>query len=294
MTDDPQQDSLDEPQAREPGSTVNVAAVRDVARSISYDRYLASLLAPRACRDDLQALAAFTGELERIPLLVSETTLGEIRLRWWLDWLETHRTSETGNPVADVFGRVIVRRGLDDSLVREMIEARALELYAQPFANWEDWRAFLAATEGNAFKLASRIGGGDAEAAGLYEFALGYGAARQLVRLPLLAGRGRWGLPPDAAGEIEPAQLPLAPVRARADSLRAEAVAMALRWRSEARNRAKSPVGRRTRVAALPAALTEPYLKALQDQDDWLREPTELNPLGRVWRLWAAWLSGRL
>ena len=45
-------------------------AVRAAARSLDRDRYLAALLSPRSARSDLIALAAFMGEVARIPLTV--------------------------------------------------------------------------------------------------------------------------------------------------------------------------------------------------------------------------------
>lgn len=55
--------------------------VRDTARTYAPDRYLAALLAPKSYRDDLIILAAFLGEMERIPKIVREPALGEIRLQ---------------------------------------------------------------------------------------------------------------------------------------------------------------------------------------------------------------------
>ena len=57
------------------------------ARELDYDRYLAALLAPRAARDGLMALAAFHGEIARIPRTVREPGVGDIRLQWWRDAL---------------------------------------------------------------------------------------------------------------------------------------------------------------------------------------------------------------
>ena len=59
---------------------VDFDAVRDGARTHAPDRYYAALLAPAEARDDLIALAAFTGEIERISRQVSEAALGEIRV----------------------------------------------------------------------------------------------------------------------------------------------------------------------------------------------------------------------
>ena len=59
--------------------------VRETARQWNFDGYLAATLAPGACQNDLIAVAAFVGELERILHTVSEPTLVQIRIQWWRD-----------------------------------------------------------------------------------------------------------------------------------------------------------------------------------------------------------------
>lgn len=49
------------------------------------DRYLISMFAPPVCRGDLWALFAFNYEIAKTRDVVSETTLGLIRLQWWRD-----------------------------------------------------------------------------------------------------------------------------------------------------------------------------------------------------------------
>ena len=61
--------------------------VRDAARAYDRDRYLSALLAPSRARDDLVVLAAYLGEIQRVPLMIREALAGEIRLQWWRDAL---------------------------------------------------------------------------------------------------------------------------------------------------------------------------------------------------------------
>lgn len=279
-------------------------AVRDGARALAFDRYLTALLAPLPYRQDLLALAAFVGEIERIPLVISDPTLGEIRFRWWLDWLDDQRDLEredlrTGNPVADVFADVIRRRQLPIGKLRDMVDARALELYAEPFENGPALDEFLAKTGGASFELAARIVTGDGSIETDREFldnadAFGraYGCTVQLMRLPQLASRGRWGLsgngePVDASGLIQSEE------REKADGVRLMTIEKARGLLDEARQLGSGYRGAQC-AAVLPAALVEPYLKALEKQDDWLRETADIAPLSRVWRLWWAKQSARI
>ena len=88
------------------------AAERDAiaasARAGEPDRYLAALLAPPSARPHLLALAAFLGELARVPARVTrEPAMGQIRLQWWRDAIAAPAGARTGNPVADALRATI-------------------------------------------------------------------------------------------------------------------------------------------------------------------------------------------
>jgi 15-cis-phytoene synthase len=277
----------------------SLLAVRDSARAYAFDYYLAALLAPRACREDLIALAAFIGEIERVPLLVSDPALGEIRIKWWLDWLDgVGGQARSGNPVADVLGEVIRRRQLPVGVLAELVEARALELYAQPFADKPSFHDYLFKTSGASALVSAQILGrrtpDDETAAGLRALGCAYGAARQLLRLPHLASRGRWGLTSGKV-EVEATALLDGDERQRADARRKDAIVEAWLLLRKADDCLKGDVCEAFRMGAgLPAALAGPYLTALERQGDWLTSAADISPLKRVWRLWRARRTGRL
>ena len=54
-------------------------------RRHDWDRYLFTLFAPADVREDLFTILAFNTEIARIPDMVSEPLLGQIRLQWWQD-----------------------------------------------------------------------------------------------------------------------------------------------------------------------------------------------------------------
>ncbi len=285
-------------------SLQDLNAVKESARTHAFERYLSALLAPQAYRQDLIALAAFVGDVERIPLVVTDPNLGEIRCRWWLDWLSDQagdRTvaQRTGNPVADVFADVIARHKLPIGVMQEMVEARAYELYAEPFENRESFKSFLSSSGGGSFELAHRILSaddpdldGDGAVAAVREYGMAYGCAVQLVRLPMLAVRGRWGLFAD--GEmIDATAMVDKAVRARADIVRNEVIDYAREALAAARSSAQNVKGLKP-AALLPAALVEPYVKVLEGQTDWLRDQADISPLNRVWRIWSKSWSAKV
>ena len=278
----------------------NLETVRKSARDYAFDWYLSALLAPRSCRQDLIAFAALIGEIERTPLVVSDPALGEIRLQWWLDWLDgLDAGTRSGNPVADLAGEAILRRGLSKPILAGLIEARGSELYALAFETRGALEQFLDRTNGAAMALCAQILEGEVHQDGLGSAkqaltAVGraYGIARQLARLPQLAVRGRWGLYSDASGEIDASQLHDPAERRRADAVRAEAIRTGSAFLAGARQITGGRLTQPTR-AGLPVAMVSKYLSALHKQDDWLRSEIDIPPLVRVWTMWRSQWTGR-
>ncbi len=261
-------------------SAAETAEVRASARAHDFDRYLAALLGPREARDDLVTLAATLGEIARVPALVKEPMMGEVRLTWWRDELAKPADAEPGgHPVADAMRAVIARHGLPKDAIEGLTEARVLDLYADPVTTEADLLAYLDATEGAGFGLAARILGLPDDEAVLTAAGRAFGLTRLLLSLPRLKQRGRDPLPVILGMSGE------------------EKVALWIKRAANELDRARSQLAE-TRAgimpAVLPLALVEPYLRALQKpgHDPWMT-PTEISPFARVWRLWRAHLRGR-
>jgi 15-cis-phytoene synthase len=141
-------------------------------------RYLALLLMPQDLREDILALYAFNAELERIPLVVSEPQIGEIRFQWWLDTLDAMEQGATqDHPVADAFKRAAQRHALPYSALRTMAEARTRLLYADRPESIEELEAYFGNTTSALIQLCALVLGGDAAtAAGLAGVAQGMAA----------------------------------------------------------------------------------------------------------------------
>lgn len=235
-------------------SSASADIVRHVAREHEPDRYVAALLAPRAVRADLIAVAAFSGEIDRVPRLVREPMMGEIRLQWWRDALgRSEEGAHTGHPVADALRQTMRRHDLPPVLLAGIIDAhgRRLESGREPD---------FAATEGALFVLAWRILAG----------AQAGPAPSILLRAGQLYGRARrFPRPTAPAEDVE--------TTADAAALRAEVGA----------------ASRKIRTALLPLALIEPYLRAQNRGGASPGAPVEIAPLTRAWRLWRAHRFGR-
>lgn len=276
----------------------HVEPVFTAARAHARDRYLSALLCPSQERDALVALAAVVGEIERIPALVSEPMMGEIRLQWWADWLESLETGgnpETGNPLADALADVMAHSPLQSEPLLRLVDARILDLYADAPADGPAYTDYLDRAEGGPFRLAANICGVDtfepeAEAA-IRAAARAYGGVRVLFKLAFFVARGRWPLPP-GSGQAEAQSLAGVDIEnLREGAVRGEIEAIRSAAHSVSRDiRAlPSPVARRLRRALRPVALVEPYLRHLEDVKPWTLAPSgDLSELARVWRLWTA------
>jgi phytoene synthase len=278
-----------------PASSPDEDISRVTARAWERDRYLAALLAPSTVREDLITLAAFAGEIARIPAYVSEPMMGEIRLQWWRDALSAE--SGSGHPIADRMRAVIARYSLPEFLVVGFIDAQAFGLQDEPIADEQMLTAQLAKTEGALFELALRILGRSDAAARATALAAGkaYGLARMLVELPALWAQGRSLIPAsrlaDAGVSVDDWKSGISEEGIR--PILAAIAADARRQLDVARRHARD-LSRAQLVALLPIAVVEPYLQALgRHGRDPIRDPIDVAPLRRVWRIWRAHWTGR-
>jgi 15-cis-phytoene synthase len=272
-------------------AAVERSEIDRAARELAYDDYLAALLAPPRYRGDLITLAAVFGELARIPLQVSDATLGEIRLQWWHDALASDARS--GHPVADAALALNPRlpKPLAE-LIAPVIEARAAELYAEPFPTGEAFGAYLTAPETAAFAIRAALLGvqPDQSDAPLDAGARTLGLVRTCVRLPYLFAKGRYPVDAQRLGITGDAEVvDERQLRVAMSDLISEAATGGRALRPSLRR--ISPDLRRVMV---PVALAGPYLRAIQQPGrDVLRDVADPSPLERSTRLWLAARLGR-
>jgi phytoene synthase len=137
----------------------------DTVRRADPDRWLASrFIADAEARADVIALYAFDHVLARVPALVSDPLMGEIRLTWWREALDEIYAGGPvrSHPVSLALARAVRRRGLDRAPLDEMIAARFGDLDAAPFADEAEVLAYADHTAGALMLAAAQALGGAA------------------------------------------------------------------------------------------------------------------------------------
>lgn len=229
-----------------------------LARRQDRERWLAALLAPAAARPRLFALLAFNYEVAKTRESVSQAMLGQIRLQWWRESVES---IFAGRPrahlVVEALAAAHAARPFGAAGFERLIDARERDLEDQPFETLAELEAYAEATSGGLALLELEALGIEAERAarkagaawamvGLLR-AMPIHAPRRLLRLP------REGLNPEDVFRGRPTPEVRAAVRVvleRAEALAAEA-------------RAARP--KRAALAALPPLrLLDVYAKRLR------------------------------
>jgi len=259
------------------------------------DRYLSSLFAPEAEREQLFALYAFNHEVAKTAEVVSEPMLGQIRLQWWRESLEgIYAGSPRQHEVVQPLARTIEAKELPRDLFEAVIDARELDLDEAPPADLDALRVYAEGSSTSLFKLALGIlGVGDAASRGAAEHLGPAWAYLGLLRaLPLHARQKRSYLPADlcadAGVELQDVfELRASPALRRVTGILLDAAGQHL----QAARRPARDVPRRALPALLPARLADLYLKQLRKAGGDPFAPAAQAPApGRVWRLaWGKW-----
>lgn len=144
----------------------------DDVRRLDGERCLCAMFAGEGKRAALLALLAFNLEIARIPELVSEPSLGRMRLQWWHQTIDDIYAGNTpDHPVA----RALAQSGTGDregkSLLLEILDARERDLTGAPAeglagpAGLAGLEAYAEATGGALNQVMARALGADRETA---------------------------------------------------------------------------------------------------------------------------------
>lgn len=166
-------------------------------RESDRDRYLTVLFAPKKCRGPLASLYAFNVEIARIAETVRKPMIGEIRLRWWRDAIESNKSGE-GNPVLSALLSSIHQYDLPKAAFLRYCDARVFDLYSDKMPNIASLEGYCGETASALLQLSCQIL--DKDAARQTTEATGHGGVAQalcgiLRTLPAIKAKGQHYFP---------------------------------------------------------------------------------------------------
>ena len=236
-------------------------------RRYDRDRFVTVLFAPADRREALFALYAFNAEIARIRELVTEPLLGEMRLQWWRDALDTiYAGNDLAHPVAMGLAAAIRTHRLSRPLFDELIDARAADMVNGPPDALATLIAYARGTGATVAALALEILGASGEAAqrAARPAGVGWALAGLLRAVPFHASTGRIFIPADLMAEHDVVADDIVSGKATPNLAR---VAKTLAgWAEDhlAHARAeRSSLPRSARSALLTVPLAEAYLRRL-------------------------------
>lgn len=175
------------------------ALVRDYDR----DRFLISLFAPADRQEALWALFAFNHEIAKTREVVSDATLGRIRLQWWMDAIRNFYESGVvpEHEILKPLCAAIQKYQLPMEDFATLIAARNFDLDARTFDNIDECLSYAEASSVPLWALAVRMEGFDPAYEPVQAVGLNYAIAGILRAAPYQKVQG-WDVLPVAPSEI--------------------------------------------------------------------------------------------
>jgi 15-cis-phytoene synthase len=173
----------------------------EIVKAHDRDRYIATLFAPDAKREDLFTLYAFDAEVSRIRNVISDPLPGEIRLQWWREVINGERAGEAkGNALASGMRAVIEKHSLPSAAFDAYFDAKIFEFYNDAFPDTVALEAWCGETTSALIQMAAMIL--DEDAAKICADASGHGGvalaiSKIIQRLPHTRARGQCFVPAD-------------------------------------------------------------------------------------------------
>lgn len=171
----------------------------NIIRQHDKDRFLISLLMPRRYREALWALFAFNYEIAKTREIVTDQTIGLIRLQWWRDEIakiyEGKNVSE--HEILKPLGKAIKEYNLSRELFDGIIYAREFDLEGVPPADINGLLNYCEFTNVPLNQLALKILGQEEDFEVIKKVSVRYSLLGTLRSVPYMVGRGQIMLPQD-------------------------------------------------------------------------------------------------
>ncbi len=236
---------------------------QEIVRMHDPDRFLISLFFPPEKRSHLWALYALNHEIARTREVVTDTTMGLIRLQWWRDTLAAfYDKNEVGpHAVMEGLSEAIWRYDLPRPLFDHLIYAREFDLEDRSPGSLEGLCNYADFTHTPLLRLSLLIAEEDPDHPSVQPVAMAYAMTGLIRALPFHEAQGRVFLPEG---------MPVSAVRGRAEELLRQA----------------NPAGE-SKMIRLHRVTTEQYLNKIKGLNDNAQDPRlGVPPLFRQINLW--------
>ncbi len=122
--------------------------MRTIVRTHDWQRYLCSLLLPKAERHYVWTLIAYNSEIARIPDMVTEPIAGHMRYTWWRDALQEIEQGKAtrSHPVTQALKTLYAYKPVIFPLLHAVLDARETLFSVPAFADEEAFQGYLDST----------------------------------------------------------------------------------------------------------------------------------------------------
>jgi NADH dehydrogenase [ubiquinone] 1 alpha subcomplex assembly factor 6 len=261
------------------------------ARRADYDRFLTALFAPPEARERLFALYAFNHEIAKVRETVSEPMLGQIRLQWWREAIESiYAGDPRKHAVVEALAAAVAEGTPARGGFEALVDAREFDLAGRAPATLAELERYGEQTSSTLLFLAAELLGAADEGTRAKLRPLGVAwALTGLVRaIPFHTRARRQYVPADIAAEAGLTEEMLFALKPSAE-LRRAVRALAEAAEGHLAEACNLPAARAARPLLLLGTLAQAYLRQLRRRDhEVIGRPIEISPARKIARLWWA------
>lgn len=124
-------------------------------KQADYDKFLAIGFAPAELKKPLAALFLYHAEIEKIPLEVSESMVGQIKIQWWREVLQEIIDGKVSRPHPILLA--LKDSGVDHSAMISILDKYDAVLEEKLPQQFDELKQFLLATEVKILEAAAKL-----------------------------------------------------------------------------------------------------------------------------------------
>lgn len=176
----------------------------NIVRQQDSDRFLLSLFAPAKHRAALWALFAFNIEIAKTRYVVSETTIGQIRLQWWREAIAEIYDGKVAraHEVVSALAQVIKAYDLPQEWFNDLIYAREFDLEGLAPETFDGLMKYCEMTHAPLLRMVSKILGYEINDTDVVDSAIYYSFIGTVRSVPYMLSQGFVLLPKDVLSEF--------------------------------------------------------------------------------------------